>query len=93
MSLQLIAFLKNNQSIIRALISRFSIQGVNSIVYVMIPEITPKKYNNYMGLSMVFAFMISIAIGGTVSWLMKSYMKAQLILSVPLLIPLVAAYL
>ncbi|XP_057299353.1 organic cation transporter-like protein [Hydractinia symbiolongicarpus] len=66
--------------------------GVHSIVYVMTPELAPKKHNNYLSLLLIFSFLTSVAAGGGICWATKSWWQSQLYTSLSLVIPLCLMY-
>jgi len=60
---------------------------------VLIFEITAKRYNIHLTFVMVLVFLCSLTCGALVGWLVMNWWKMQLMLTAPVALSVIAAYL
>ena len=70
----------------------FFVQGMQSITYTLVVEYTPVRFRNFIACFWPVYFGLGLIYLGGVSWVVPDWREMQLLLQLPILVPLVASW-
>lgn len=70
----------------------FFVQGMQTITYTLVVEFTPVRFRNFIACFWPIYFGLGLIYLGSISWVVPEWRTMQLLLQLPLLVPLVVCW-